>query len=98
MFNSLQLLVAATVVSLSAIACAAPEEFSPYRLDQGLSASLVAENSEELDLEGQTEGSECQEDQVLDCQITHELASGTLFCVKGLQFCNDGYWSECHSD
>ena len=60
-------------------------------------ASLpLEENSEEVETEGETEGSECQAGQVVDCQITYELASGTLFCVKGIQFCNDGYWSECH--
>ena len=96
MSNSLQLFVATTLVSLGAVACAAPEEFSPYRLDQNVSAAPLEENYEEVETEGETEGSECQAGQVVDCQITYELASGTLFCVKGIQFCNDGYWSECH--
>ncbi len=96
MSHSLQLLLASSLVTLGAVACAGQEEFSPYGVAQYVVVTPEGEDSEDAEIEGEPEGSQCQEGQVIDCQITHELASGTLYCVKGLQFCNDGYWSECY--
>lgn len=87
--------------ALGAVACGGsadrPGEFQ-YDESAEDGTDIEDEESEEPLATDAGAPAQCLKDQTQTCKITLPSQGSVENCVTGMQFCNDGAWSECEPD
>jgi len=58
----------------------------------------LPEETADLPQDDDLEGYECNDREARGCKIYLENHNGTQNCFIGVQYCEDGYWSDCQED
>ena len=84
MRSSPSYLAVALSCAVASLACSGEGEFErPTGIDQGGMGGAGIQVGR------------CTADQERDCSVTFQQANGAKSCFRGVQFCQDGAWSDC---